>query len=556
MTDHELIRIRLGDQQDVFALRRLGREVAEMVGLKGQDQIRVATALSEVGREAFDVGAATTVLFSVSERELLITVDHRLGADIGASEGVKLAGRLFDDVTLDPAGGRIRMTKVLPVSIHALDLDDVRARLTHLAPAGALEELREHNRELAATLEEVMRLNEELQETNQGVMALYSQLSAELDQTNRGVVALYAELDDKSRRLRQSGEARKRFWTNVSHELRTPLNSIIGLVRLMAGPGGDPLTGEQPHQVRLIESSAKTLLELVDELLDMAKAEAGRLEPRPSVIDVVALAEQLAMTLRPSEETHEVTLSVEVADSVHEMLVDEVLLTRVLRNLVSNALKFTERGTVKLLAHLDTSTDEVVFTVADTGIGIAAGHLEKVFEEFFQVPGPIQVTVRGTGLGLPYARRVAEALGGTLELSSRPGEGTTATLRLPHRMQPPEVRRMLIADDDADFRALARRLLSGVAAHVDEARDGAEALALMRVNPPDVVLLDLLMPRLDGTALLQHMADDDLLRGVAVVTVTNDPPRPSASHPVLSKQGLRRDKLLAAIHAAIGGDHE
>ncbi|MFC7385812.1 ATP-binding response regulator [Sphaerisporangium rhizosphaerae] len=552
MTHQELIRIALGDHQDVFAIRRIGREIAELVGLKGQDQIRVATALSEVGREAFSVHAGTSVVFSVSEHELLITVDHPSGVDLGRSEGVKLAGRLVDEVALDPAGGRIRMIKRLPSGGRVAGMDDMRARLGHLAPASVLDELREHNRELAATLEEVLRLNEELQETNHGVMALYSQLSAELDETNRGVVALYAELDDKSRQLRESSEASKRFWTSVSHELRTPLNSIIGLVRLMAGPGGDPLTGEQPHQVSLIESSARTLLNLVDELLDMAKAEAGRLEPRPSVIDLIALAEQLAMTLRPSGEAEAVTLDVEVADSVQEVLVDEVLLSRVLRNLVSNALKFTERGTVRLLADLDASTNEVVFTVADTGIGIAADNLEKVFEEFFQVPGPIQVTAKGTGLGLPYARRVAEALGGTLELSSRPGQGTTVVLRLPHQMQPPEMGRMLIADDDADFRALARRLLSGVAAHVDEARDGTEALALMRANAPDVVLVDLLMPRLDGTALLQHMADDDLLRDVPVVTVTNNAQQSSASHPALSKQGLRRDKLLAAIHTAMG----
>ncbi|GLW07182.1 sensor histidine kinase [Microtetraspora sp. NBRC 13810] len=552
MTDRELVRVALADHQDVFAIRRFGRGIAELAGLREQDQIRVATALSEVGREAFAAGAGATVVFSLEERDLVIAVNHLAGADLAASEGVTLAGRLVDEITVDIGAGRIRMSKRLPFNSVPPSLDELRAEIARLTPSNMLDEVRQHNRELAATLEQVLQLNTELQETNRGVMAMYNQLSAELEETNRGVVALYAELDEKSTRLREASETRKRFWTTVSHELRTPLNSVIGLVRLLVGPGGEPLAEEQAHQVRLIGSSAETLLALVDELLDMAKAESGRLEPHPSVIDVVALAERLRMALEPSGEASDVTLSVRVADSVREMFVDEVMLTRVLRNLLSNALKFTEHGTVTLVADLDAVTNEVIFTVSDTGIGIPAEYHERVFEEFFQVPGPIQVSAKGTGLGLPYARRVAEALGGALELASEHGAGTTLTLRVPRQMEPPEIQRVLIADDDADFRALAGRMLVGYAAHVDEASDGAEALALMSANLPDVVLVDLLMPRLDGSALLQHMAEDERLRRIPVITVTSGPPQGSESRHALSKQGLRRDHLLAAVHAALG----
>ncbi|TQS24485.1 ATP-binding protein [Microbispora sp. KK1-11] len=547
-----LTRAEICRDQDVFAVRQLGRQIAELVGLESQDQIRVATALSEIGRETLARGAGSAVVFDLREDRLVITVDYRDGADVRESEGVKLAGRMVDEIALSAEDGRVTLVKRVPGHRSRRPLDGIREELARLSPpTAALDVLREQNRELAGTLEEVLRLNAELAETNQGVLALYNQLSTELEETNRGVVALYAELDEKSSQLRQAAEARQRFWASVSHELRLPLTSIIGLVRLLLGSGAEPLSEEQAHQITLIGTSAETLLALVGELLDLAKAESGRLDPQPSMVDVIALAEELHMTLQPTGRADGVTLSVDVSDEIGEMFVDETMLTTILRNLLSNALKFTEYGEVRLTAVVDPAMAEVVFTVADTGVGIPPEHLERVFEEFFQVPGSLQLKTKGTGLGLPYARRLTEALGGTLDLASRPGEGTTATLRVPHRMATPEVGRVLVADDDAGFRAVARRMLFGFADGVDEAADGVEALNLMRERPPDVVLVDLLMPRLDGTALLHRMAEDDVLRGIPAVVVSVVSEQPGASHPVLSKHGLRRDQLLEAIREAV-----
>ncbi|GIH50513.1 Signal transduction histidine kinase [Microbispora rosea] len=552
MTGEVLTRAEIHRDQDVFAVRQLGRRIAELVGLESQDQIRVATALSEIGREALALGAGSVVVFDLREDRLVITVDYPGGADVRQSEGVKLAGRMVDEIALSAEDGRVTLVKRVPEHRSHGSLDGIREELARRAPPTvALDVLREQNRELAGTLEEVLRLNAELAETNQGVLALYNQLSTELEETNRGVVALYAELDEKSSQLRQAAEARQRFWASVSHELRLPLTSIIGLVRLLLGAGAEPLSEEQEHQITLIGASAETLLTLVGELLDLAKAESGRLDPHPSMVDVVALAEELHMTLQPTGRADGVTLSVDVSDEIGEMLVDEAMLTTILRNLLSNALKFTESGEVRLAAVVDSAMAEVVFTVTDTGVGIPPEHLERVFEEFFQVPGALQLKAKGTGLGLPYARRLAEALGGTLELASRPGEGTTATLRVPHRMAGPEVGRVLVADDDAGFRAVARRMLFGFAAGVDEAADGVEALDLMRERPPEVVLIDLLMPRLDGTALLHRMAEDDALCGIPAVVVSVVSEQPGPSHPVLSKHGLRRDQLLEAIREAV-----
>ena len=547
MTAVELARITLRHDQDVFVARRLGRAAAELAGLETQDQVRLATALSEIGREVIARGAV--VVFCLDEGEFQITMNHSSGVPLGDSEGLGLAGRLVDSITLDEERGRVTIAKRLPAHAPLLPVDHIRERLASMAPVSAIEELREQNKELAGSLEDVLRLNSELQETNRGVVALYNQLSAELEETNRGVVALYAELDEKSTQLREAGEVRSRFWATVSHELRTPLNSVIGLVRLLVGPGGDPLTEEQTHQVKLIGDSAETLLSLVGELLDMAKAESGRLDPQPSPVDLARLADQLRLIMQPTSDPAGVSLRVQVAPEAAGLYTDEGMLTRILRNLLSNALKFTPQGEVLLDARLDAG-GEVVITVSDTGIGIPEEHLQRVFEEFFQVPNALQVRSRGTGLGLPYARRLAEALGGTLELESATGRGTTVTMRLPHHGETAEVQRVLIADDDEGFRGLARRMLYGYAVEIDEAADGVAALERMAEEVPDVLVLDMLMPRLDGNALLQRMADDERLRRVGVVVVTVRPDTAPPAHPVLSKQGLRRDHLLRAVRDA------
>ncbi|GAA1754034.1 ATP-binding protein [Nonomuraea bangladeshensis] len=554
-----LTTVTVAGESDVFAMRQVGREVAAALGMSQQDQIRVATALSELGREIVIEGASGMVVaFALDFDDLVMEVSFPDAAARHVAEGVTMAGRLMDVVDAGERG-RVVLRKRLPASASALSVAQIRTKVNAMAPSSALDELRQQNHELASTLEAVRQLNAELEETNQGVMALYNQLSAELEETNRGVVALYAELDEKSVQLREASDAKNRFWATVSHELRTPLNSIIGLVRLLTGPGGDPLGEEQARQVELIGSSAETLLTLVSELLDIGKAESGRLDPQFTTVDLVALAERLRMTMGPAQSTDQVTLRVVVPPPPFTMPADEAMLTRILRNLLANSLKFTQEGEVVLEVARDPAAGETVFTVADTGIGIPAEHLERVFEEFYQVPGPAQTRAKGTGLGLAYARRLAQAMGGTLTLASTPGKGTTAVLRLPYESHDvPVAQRILVADDDENFRAGVRRMLTGFAAHIDEAPDGAAALAAMAAAPPDLALLDLLMPGLDGTAVLQRMADDERLRNVPVIIVTlaQTHRRPERAEAVLGKQGLRRDVLLNAIRQALGSRDE
>ena len=277
------------------------------------------------------------------------------------------------------------------------------------------------------------------------LLALYHQLSAELEETKRGVVALYAELDERSAQLREANEAKTRFLANVGHELRAPVTAILGLVRLLRDPGSDPLTADQREQLALLEGSASDLLGLVNELLDLAKAESGRLEPRWGTVDLPGLFGALrgtmrsivrspgmvgSGTVRSGPSRAEVEVVVEEPDGLPPLRTDESMLAQVLRNLMTNAIKFTLRGEVRLAAR-PVGAGRIAFTVSDTGIGIPPAEHERIFEEFYQVPGAAQAHVTGTGLGLPYARRLVALLGGELTLTSAVGEGSAFTVTLP-----------------------------------------------------------------------------------------------------------------------------
>jgi signal transduction histidine kinase len=439
-----LLRVPIRVEQDVFLVRQLGREVARVVGLEAQDQTRWATALSEVGRLMLAAGRDAHVSFSASTMQvptLRVEMRHPMPGDAARLEPeLAQVGRLVDTMEVgdDGSGTVVRMSRRLPPSAPPLTpdrMDEIRAGLAEHVPGTPLDELAVQNQQLIIALNEVRaqrddlaRLNAELEQTNRGVMALYHQLSDELEETNRGVVALYAELDEKSVQLRAASEAKSRFLANVSHELRAPVTAIIGLGRLLADESSEPLGVEQSRQVELIRGSAADLLALVNDLLDLAKAEAGRIEPNFSDVDLRAVFGQLRGTMRPLATRPEVDFVVE-EPGLPRLRSDEVLLAQVLRNLLTNALKFTAEGSVRLSAvQVD---GDVEFTVADTGPGIPAELQERVFEEFYQVPGSKALTGTGTGLGLPYARRLVGILGGALRVTSTPGEGSVFTVRLP-----------------------------------------------------------------------------------------------------------------------------
>jgi signal transduction histidine kinase/CheY-like chemotaxis protein len=540
----ELARLDVRDLAGVFAARQLGRGLAGSLALERQDQIRVATAVSEVSRSAVTDGGGAVIAFGVDSTNLLLTVTFD---GEPPTDGVAAASRLMDKVTI--SGNVVRMTKRRPPGVRP-DMNLVNEQLAAILPQSTMDELRRHNQDLISALEDIKQqkdqlllLNSELQETNRGVMALYSELSSELEQTNRGVVALYAELDEKSERLRAASESKDRFWANISHELRTPLNSIIGLTRLLAEPTADSgLDAERLYQVGLIRSTGGTLLALVNDLLDVAKAESGRLYIEPAHIDLRALFGRMRGLVRPMAEGRPVDVIVSDDGVPATVLTDETALTSILRNLLSNGIRYTDSGQVRLSARVAGTRLEI--SVADTGMGIPAGLQENVFEEFYQVPG---LRRGGTGLGLPYARRLARILGGDLTLTSEPGIGTTVVLNLPH--ETPAVGTVVLADDDASFRQVLMGLLTGIADRCIEAADGEQALAFLAANPADLVLADLRMPGTDGGTLLARLP----VAIPAIVITGADAPTPPGAAALLRKDELTRERLEFTIRGVLGG---
>lgn len=257
-----------------------------------------------------------------------------------------------------------------------------------------------------------------------------AQLREELIETNRGVVVLYAELEDKAQALREASDLKSRFLSYMSHEFRTPLASIRSIGRILLDELDGPLNAEQRKQMTFIQDAAVELTDMVNDLLDLAKIEAGRISISPAWFEMVDLFQALRGMFRPILTSNDVSLVFEEPAETLRIYTDDRKLSQILRNYISNALKFTQHGEVRVTARHEGS-DRVTFSVTDTGIGIAPEHHAAVFEDFVQIDSPIQRKWRGSGLGLALSKRVAELLGGRVGMTSVPGTGSTFWVTIP-----------------------------------------------------------------------------------------------------------------------------
>jgi signal transduction histidine kinase len=261
------------------------------------------------------------------------------------------------------------------------------------------------------------------------------ELRSELEETNRGVVALYSELDVQAEELRHATELKSRFLAYMSHEFRTPIGSIRSICRLLIDRVDGPLTSEQERQVRFVETTATEFGEMVNDLLDLAKVEAGRVAISPAWFELVDVFAALRGMFKPVLKTPDLLLVFEEPMDLPRLFSDDRMLAQILRNFISNALKFTARGEVRVSARCEDDRN-VTFAVTDTGIGIAPEFHHAVFDDFVQIDSPIQKRLRGTGLGLSLSKRFAELLGGTVGLESELGRGSTFWVRVPVRLAP------------------------------------------------------------------------------------------------------------------------
>ena len=385
--------------------------------------------------------------------------------------------------------------------------------------------------ELAALHRETERQQRELQRRAEQLQ----RLNRDLEESNHGVRTLHAALDEKAENLQRAAEIKNRVVANVSHEFRTPLHSILGLSKVLLNPLNGPLSSEQNKQVQFIRSSAEALYELVNDLLDLSKAEAGKAVLRPSHFAADEFMRALRGMMRPVLPAESpVELLFPDTPTGLQLETDEAKLSQVLRNLVSNAVKFTEHGSITVTVAAG-ERDTVSFCVKDTGIGIPPEYLDRVFEEFIQVDTPLHKKVKGTGLGLPLARRLTEMLGGALLVRSTPGEGSTFTVTIP-RVHPevmemtglseraqqldPAKAPVLVLEDDRQTLFLYEKYLERSGFQVLPVRTVEEARRTVQRVRPAAMVLDVMLEGETSWNFLAEMKSKEETRDIPILVVT------------------------------------
>jgi signal transduction histidine kinase/DNA-binding response OmpR family regulator len=535
-----LVTVRIRQEPDMVDARQRARQIARALGFDATEQTRIATAVSEIARNAFVYAGGGSIEYlvegSVPPQLLRIRVSDqgpgiarledvlsgRYRSPSGMGLGIVGTRRLMDqfDVQSTSKGTTITLTKILPRRnklVGRQELEGLTDRLMRERPSGPLEEVQQQNRELLRALDELRARQQEIERVNR-----------ELEDTNRGVVALYAELDERADHLRRADELKTRFISNMTHEFRTPVNSILALTGLLAERLHLP--ADSKDEVFYIRKSAQQLSELVDDLLDIAKVEAGKIEVRPAPFEVPALFGALRGMLRPLLVNQALTLTFDVQPDLPPMFSDENKVSQILRNFISNALKYTERGEIIVSARATPKRDAIEFAVADTGIGIPEADIDRVFEEFVQIDNPLQRRSKGTGLGLPLSKRLTELLGGTISVKSILGVGSTFSVAIPivHRdamqtpvtpIQPGRTGVLIVEDSDEDL-LLYERALTSTRFQAIPARSVPAALAALDVVKPAAIVLDIHVHGNDIWDFLARLKREDATARIPIIVAS------------------------------------
>ena len=535
-----LYEMSLGNERDVVEARQQARTIGELLGFDHHDQIRIATSVSEIARNAFRYARGGTVAFEADPESRMFwvsVVDKGAGiphlekvlagsyqSSTGMGMGILGTRRLMDSFSIQSGdtGTAVRFGKRLPehAALDPVILQRIASNIARRGPVSPLDELQTQNRELMKTLDELRERKEELVRAN-----------SELQDTNRGVVALYAELDERADYLRRASELKSSFLSNMSHEFRTPLNSMLALTRMLLDRMDGELNSEQDQQIRFIQQSAKELAEMVNDLLDLAKVEAGKLEVHAKNFSVSELFGALRGMLKPLLADNSLNLVFEPAEELSPLLTDEQKVSQILRNFISNAIKFTPRGEVRICAReIDGSVE---FSVTDTGIGISEFDQKIIFEEFAQVDTAMQRKVKGTGLGLPLSRKLAELLGGKVEVSSTVGAGSTFRLRIPKVYEgaqeaeelplpafAPGAKWVLIIEDNPETAFVYCRYLNGAGFQTHTVSSVEDAKHVLAEARPGAIILDILLRSVTSWDFLRDLKADPAFQNVPVLVMS------------------------------------
>ena len=583
-----LLSLSIQAESDIVVARQRTRQLANLLGLAPADQVGIATAVSEIVRNAvlyagganvdFDLDLSSRPQFfwvrivdqGLGFKDLQSVLDGQFQSKTGRGAGIAGARRLTErfEISAGPNGGAVvSFGKPLPnnTTLDGTNLKPLALQLTQQPVPGPHDALREQNHDLMQTLDVLRTRESELE----GRRTELERLNLELAETNRGVVALYAELEERAAALRRANELKSQFLSYVSHEFRTPVNSVLALTQILVRRTDGDLTAEQEKQVNFIRKAVEGLAEMVNDLLDLAKVESGKTKVRSGLVEVGQVVGAVRALMRPLATNEAVKLIFDEFPEGLTIETDEAKLGQILRNLVSNALKFTEEGQVRV--SVSTSEGEVVFSVEDTGIGIASEHLEVIFQEFSQIHHSLQGRAKGTGLGLPLSRKLAELLGGRLEVSSQAGVGSKFVLTIPEKLSvnprgpaempdsaDPASPIILVVDDEEASRYVCRHMFRGAPYRIIES-DALEAAERARFERPQLIILDLMMPGRTGFEVLDELKADPTTREIPVVIHTSkaitaaDDIRLAGRHlGLLPKSGKNRKHALEAIRRVLG----
>lgn len=537
-------------EQDTVLTRQRTRQIAELLGFDLREQTAISTAVSEIVRNALNYAGGCTVEFFLDEKknntqilsikindtgpgikDLDWILEGKYKSQTGMGMGILGSRKLMDyfRIETDPSkGSLVIMGKNLPKEKPAVTIKDISCiseNLLQKNPYNIYEEIQHQNQDLLRTLEELKKRQDEL-----------VRLNKELEETNRGVVALYAELDEKAEHLKSANDIKARFLSNMSHEFRTPLNSITGLSRILLDRIDGDLTSEQEKQIQYIKRSAEDLTEFVNDLLDIAKVEAGKLEVKLDEFHVEDLFAALRGMFKPLINNPDLKVIFEDPVNLPPLHTDEIKVSQILRNFLSNAVKFTERGEIRVKAEYE--KESIIFSVSDTGIGIPEEYHGLIFEEFGQVQSELQYKAKGTGLGLPLSRKLALLLGGNIWFNSKPGAGSVFYFIVPVKYSEEKAvvqeeiiepilnnqhnvnYSVLVVEDSEETTFLYELFLRDTDYQIINTKSIKEAKVLLSLQKPIAIILDILLTGENSWDFLVWLKSSEEFKNIPIIVAS------------------------------------